>query len=464
MNIKPTDFQAGNINVNKKPGISPKRETSPVVINDGFSVSKNMENPVIPAKPPQFADSKTVKESSLSQEINDKSEDKAKPDTFVFVLNSSGETNCCKSLIASVKNKGYKVKVIHFRKNSKEILTSQGILGEEDFIDGTNAMYLPRVKSIFKNEINPDKVVKLVGTPHHAYCRFAFDRANKEGIPTVAIVDMGVPGTAFGHRHTFYKTLTMADDIIVPNDSVRKTLEKRCDEVKNKSGFDIDKGKISTGGNPGFEAFKQLVELNRGKADEIRSELNIGKDDLVFSFSSQPTPNNGKNLEILSGALDLLSKKHPGKKIHALMCPHPRDLYKVGLKNLFGTESGINITEKVDLLKSKVSQNPNVVVHEMPKYAMEKASAISNIVLTESSTTAYECAHCDIPSLFVRTPQQGTGGAFPGFNRIKAGQTPDKLADLMDETMKNPPENLSSDLGKVITSDLNSYLGVLIEE
>jgi len=385
-------------------------------------------------------------------------------DTFVFVLNSSGETNLCKPLIAAVKKKGYNVKVIHFRENSKEILTSQGILNDEDFIDGTNALYLPRMKSIFKKEIDPDRIVKLVGTPHHAFCRSAFSNAKKAGIPTVALVDLGIPGTGFKYRHTFYKTLTMADKIIVPNDTIRKRLEANNKAVAEKSGFSFDNDKISTGGNPGFEAFRLLVDLNRSKADEIRNELGIGKDDLVFAFSSQPTPNNGKVLEITGHALKKLSERNPGKKIHILLNPHPRDLHKVGLKNIFGTETSISIPQKVQILEGQLKDAPNVVVHEMPKYTMEKASAISNVVLTETSTTAYECAHSDIPAIFVRAPQQGAGGSFPQYKRIPTAKTADALAGLIEKTLANPPKNLSKDLSKVVTSDLTPYMDVLLPE
>ena len=254
-------------------------------------------------------------------------EDKDLPpkDTYLFVLNSSGETNLAKPLIASVKQKGFKVKVIHFRKNSKEILTSQGVLEEDDFIDGTNMLYLPRTGRIFDKEIDTNRVVKLFGTPHHAYCRFAFSKAKKKGIPTIAFVDMGMPGTDFKYRHTFYKTLSMADKIVLANDVMKKRLEKNKAALEEKSDLTIDMGKVSLGGNPGFEAFRMLVELNRPKVDEIRNELSIGKDDLVVSFSSQPTDNNGKVLETTGKALKKLAEANPGKKIHFLMVPHPRD-------------------------------------------------------------------------------------------------------------------------------------------
>ena len=464
MNIKPVSQNFEHIKQIGGTSITPKPVSSTPVTQDKISINsaENSESPFQSVNPANFKKTPETTETNDILKTDQSQETSAKPDTFVFVLNSSGETNCAKPLIAAVKNKGFQVKVIHFRQNSKEILTSQGILKEEDFIDGTNFAHLPRMNSVFGNEIDPSKVVKLVGTPHHAFCRFAFSKAKKENIPTVALVDMGVPGTGFGHRHTFYKTLTMADQIIVPNDTIKKQLETRCSEAEQKSGFHIDTQKVALGGNPGFEAFKQLVQLNRAKADEIRSDLKIGKDDIVLSFSSQPTPNNGKILEIFSGALKNLSAKYPGKKIHALMCPHPRDLYSVGLKNLFGTESSISISQKTDMLKSCVSDISNVVIHEMPKYTMEKASAISHMVLTESSTTAYECAHSDIPAIFVRTPQQGKGGAFPPFNRIPTSQTPEDLAISIDNTLKNPPKGLSEDLGKVITSDMKPYLDALM--
>ncbi len=464
MNLKPVNQNFENIRQIGGTSILPKPVLSSPIPEDKISINPSEKsesslqsiNPANFKRPPEITE---TKETSKTDQLKEASE---KPDTFVFVLNSSGETNCAKPLIAAVKNKGYRVKVIHFRQNSKEILTSQGILKEEDFIDGTNIAHLPRMNSVFGNEIDPSKVVKLVGTPHHAFCRFAFSKAKKENISTVALVDMGVPGTGFGFRHTFYKTLTMADQIIVPNETIKKQLEARCSEVEQKSGFHIDTQKVALGGNPGFEAFKQLVQLNRAKADEIRSELNIGKDDIVLSFSSQPTPQNGKVLEIFSESLKNLSAKYPGKKIHALMCPHPRDLYSVGLKNMFGTESSISISQKTELLKSKLTDDSNVVIHEMPKYTMEKASAISHIVLTESSTTAYECAHSDISAIFVRTPQQGKGGAFPPFNRIPTSQTPEDLANLIDNTLQNPPKGLSEDLAKVVTSDMKPYLDVLL--
>jgi len=128
-------------------------------------------------------------EGASAVKIRD-SKDLPPKDTFLFVLNSSGETNLAKPLIAAARNKGYKVKVIHFRKNSKEILTSQGILKEEDFIDGINMLYLPRTGRIFEKDIDSNRIVKLFGTPHHAYCRFAFSKAKKKGIPTVAFVDL----------------------------------------------------------------------------------------------------------------------------------------------------------------------------------------------------------------------------------------------------------------------------------
>ena len=97
----------------------------------------------------------------------------------------------------------------------------------------------------------------------------------------------------------------------------------------------------------------------------------------------------------------------------------------------------------------------------MPKYTMEKASTISNVVLTESSTTAYECAHSDIPSLFVRTPEQGKGTAFPAYKRIPVVNSADSLMNAITSSIENPPENLSKDLAPIITSDLTPYLDIL---
>lgn len=384
-------------------------------------------------------------------------------DTFLFVLNSSGETNLAKPLIAAVKSKGYKVKVIHFRQNSKEILTGQGILEDGDFIDGTTSLYTPRVGNIFHHEIDTTRVAKLVGTPHHAYCRFAFSKARESNIPTVALVDLGIPGTSFGFRHTFYKSLSMADRIVVPNDTIKKQLQARCEEVSTKSGFKYDMKKVSTGGNPGFEAFRLLVNMHKADAEEIRRNMGIGKDDMVLSFSSQPTPDNGKILKNVGKAMAQLSKRNPGKKIHMLMCPHPRDLYNVGLKNLFGTETGITISQKAGILKEELKDNPQVVIHEMPKYTMEKAAALSSIVLTESSTTAYECAHSDIPSTFVRTEIQGTGGSFPQYKRIPTACGADELLEIIEKTLSDPPQNLSKDLAGVVKSDLKPYMDVIME-
>ena len=386
-----------------------------------------------------------------------------KPDTFLFLLNSSGETNLAKPLIVAVKNKGYKVKVIHFRENSKEILTSQGILDKEDFIDGTNMFYLPRTEQIFKKDIDSSRVVKMIGTPHHAYCQFAFSKAKHEGIPTVAFVDLGIPSTDFKYRHTFYKTIAMADKIVVPDETIKKHLEASIHTVEEKSDIHVDMGKVNLGGNPGFESFRLLTELNRSRMDAIKNELSIGKDDLVFSFSSQPIKTNAKVLEITGKALNKLAKAHKDKKIHFLFVPHPRDLQKVGLKNLFGTETDISIKEKCDIVQKQIEDCPNVVIHEMPKYTMEKACAISNIVLTESSTTAYECAHADIPSIFVRTPEQGKGTTFPQYKRIRVTDSDDVLTNHIETILSRPPENLSEDLAKVISSDLTPYMNLLFE-
>jgi len=401
-------------------------------------------------------------EGASAVKIRD-SKDLPPKDTFLFVLNSSGETNLAKPLIAAARNKGYKVKVIHFRKNSKEILTSQGILKEEDFIDGINMLYLPRTGRIFEKDIDSNRIVKLFGTPHHAYCRFAFSKAKKKGIPTVAFVDLGIPGTDFKYRHTFYKTLSMADRIVVPDEAVKKRLEESSSIVAEKSNINVDIGKVGTGGNPGFESFRLLVELNRAKEAEIRNELSIGKDDLVFSFSSQPIKTNGKVLETTGKALKKLVLAHPDKRIHFLMVPHPRDLHKVGLKNIFGTETDISIGEKCRIVEKEVEGCPGVTVHEMPKYTMEKASAISNMVLTESSTTAYECAHADIPSVFVRTPEQGKGTAFPAYKRIPVVDSADILMNNITSVLNSPPENLSKDLAAVVTSDLTPYLNILFD-
>lgn len=384
-------------------------------------------------------------------------------DTFLFLLNSSGETNLAKPLIVAVKNKGYKVKVIHFRENSKEILTSQGILDREDFIDGTNMFYLPRTEQIFKKELDSSRVVKMIGTPHHAYCQFAFSKAKKEGIPTIAFVDLGIPGTDFKYRHTFYKTLSMADKIVVPDETVKKRLKANTHTVEEKSDINIDMENVSLGGNPGFESFRLLTELNRARMDAIKNELSIGKDDLVFSFSSQPIKTNAKVLEITGKALNKLAKAHKDKKIHFLFVPHPRDLHKVGLKNLFGTETDISIKEKCDIVKKQVEESSNVVIHEMPKYTMEKASAISNIVLTESSTTAYECAHADIPSIFVRTPEQGKGTTFPQYKLIPVTDSDDILMNNIETILSHPVENLSKDLAQFVSSDLTPYMNLLFE-
>jgi hypothetical protein len=389
----------------------------------------------------------------------------AKKDTYLFVLNSSGETNMCKPMITALKNQGFEVKVLHFRENSKTILTEQSVLDEKDFIDGTNALYLPRVGSIFEHEIDPARIRKIVSTPHHAYCRLVFSKARKLGIPSVAVVDLGIPGVQkMRFRQTFYKSIGYADSIIVPNDSVLKQIEAANGYLKKKGMDEIDTGKVSLGGNPGFEAFHQLVEMNRKKADQIREELSIGRDDLVFSFSSQPTDTNGRILETVGKSLAMLSDRYPDRKIHMMLVPHPRDLKKVGLKNLFGTETGISIGEKVDILRSAAGRRGNVVIHEMPKYTMEKASAISSVVLTEGSTTAYECARADIPSVFVRTAEQGEGGAFPGFNRIPTLKDPQKLADSLDEMTENPPKGLSDDLLKVVDSSIEPVMKVLLQQ
>ncbi|MEQ8187283.1 MAG: hypothetical protein ABRQ39_04870 [Candidatus Eremiobacterota bacterium] len=384
-------------------------------------------------------------------------------DTFLFLLNSSGETNLAKPLIVAVKNKGYKVKVIHFRENSKEILTSQGILDKEDFIDGTNMFYLPRTDRIFEKEVDSSRVVKMIGTPHHAYCQFAFSKAKKEGIPTVAFVDLGIPSTDFKYRHTFYKTIAMADKIVVPDETIKKRLEASSRTVEEKSDIHVNMAKVNLGGNPGFESFRLLTELNRSRGDAIKQELSIGKDDLVFSFSSQPIKTNAKVLEITGKVLNKLAKAHKDKKIHFLFVPHPRDLQKVGLKNLFGTETDITIKEKCDIVQKQLEESSNVVIHEMPKYTMEKACAISNIVLTESSTTAYECAHADIPSIFVRTPEQGKGTTFPQYKRIPVTDSDDVLTNNIETILSHPPENLSKDLAKVVNSDLTPYMNLLFE-
>ncbi|MHC9541789.1 MAG: hypothetical protein AB9903_19965 [Vulcanimicrobiota bacterium] len=388
-----------------------------------------------------------------------------KKDTYLFVLNSSGETNMCKPMITALKNQGYEVKVLHFRENSKTILTGQSVLDEKDFIDGTNALYLPKVGSIFEHEIDPARIRKIVSTPHHAYCRLVFSKAKKLGIPSVAVIDLGIPGVQkMRFRQTFYKSIGYADRIIVPNDTVLKQIEAANGYLKKKGMDGIDTGKVSLGGNPGFEAFHQLVEMNRKKADQIREELSIGRDDMVFSFSSQPTDTNGKILETVGKSLAILSDRYPDRKIHMMLVPHPRDLKKVGLKNLFGTETSISIDEKMDILRNGAGKRGNVVVHEMPKYTMEKASAISGAVLTEGSTTAYECARADIPSAFVRTAGQGEGGAFPGFNRIPTLKDPEKLADCMDGMTKNPPKGLSEDLLKVVDSSIEPVMNVLLQE
>lgn len=81
----------------------------------------------------------------------------------------------------------------------------------------------------------------------------------------------------------------------------------------------------------------------------------------------------------------------------------------------------------------------------MPRYSMEKAAALSGVVLTESSTTAYECARADIPSVFVRTTGQGEGGFFPGYMRIPTLKEPRSLADSLDGMLKSSPHR---DLGR----------------
>lgn len=412
-----------------------------------------------PALPQNVGKSSNIPAENLSERKP------GEKDTFVFVLNSSGETNMCKSMISALKNDNFDVKVIHFRKISKEILMAQGLLEEKDFIDGTNSLYLPRLGSIFDHEIDIKRINKIVSTPHHVYCRFVFSKAKELGIPTVAVVDLGIPGAEkLRYRQTFYKSVENADKIIVPNDSVIKQFDAANSFLKSKGKQEIDTSRVAIGGNPGFEAFHQLVEMNRKKADQIRNELKIGKDDLVFSFSSQPTDNNGIILETLGKSLTILSEKYPEKKIHIMLVPHPRDLKKVGIKNLFGTETSISIDEKINILKNETKDSKNITVHEMPKYSMEKAASVSCVVLTEGSTTAYECARADIPSIFVRTQEQGEGGAFPGFNRIPTFKEPGKLADGLDEMIKNPPKELSEDLSKVVDSNIEPAMKILLEK
>lgn len=144
-------------------------------------------------------------------------------DTFVFVLNSSGETNMCRPLIAELKKQGYQVKVVHFRPQARDILVGEGILDERDLIDGTSSfLHLPRVGQILRNELDPSRVVKLVGTPHHVYSQFAFAEAKDLGLPTLALIDLGIPDTRFRFRHTFYRTLTQADDAGYQNGSQKQ--------------------------------------------------------------------------------------------------------------------------------------------------------------------------------------------------------------------------------------------------
>jgi hypothetical protein len=59
-------------------------------------------------------------------------------------------------------------------------------------------------------------------------------------------------------------------------------------------------GKVNLGGNTGFKSSRLLMELNRSRGDAIKQELSTGKDDLVFSFSSQP-------INLLTGFVLLLT-------------------------------------------------------------------------------------------------------------------------------------------------------------
>ena len=58
---------------------------------------------------------------------------------MLFVLNSAGETNMARPIIEELKDQGTETKVLHFRHNSKSILTEQGVLEDEDFVAAAEA-------------------------------------------------------------------------------------------------------------------------------------------------------------------------------------------------------------------------------------------------------------------------------------------------------------------------------------
>ena len=378
-------------------------------------------------------------------------------DTVLFVLNSAGETNMARPLIEEVKERGFEAKVLHFRHNSKSILTGEEVLEEDDFVDGTNRFWLPRVGSAFSEDLEPGRIKKLVGTPHHAYSQLAFAQARERGIPVVAAVDLGVPPPDFKFRHTFYRALTYADEIVVPDETVKQRLTQNI----HKSGYQVE-APIHIGGNPGFESFRHQVDFHKSRGDQYRRELGIGEQDLVMAFSSQPTPFNGAVLHLLGQALKELSQRQPEREVHLIFSPHARDLDQVGLKNLFGTETSLSIADKLDVLNQELGEVDNVKIHLFDKSGMKKATALSDVVVTESSTTAYEAAHADIPAVFARAPEQGLGTTFPDYQRIPVVNESGALADAVEAAAASPPQGLSQELAQVVGTDVAPYLALIL--
>lgn len=375
-------------------------------------------------------------------------------DTVLFVLNSAGETNMARPIIEELKDQGTETKVLHFRHNSKSILTEQGVLEDEDFVDGTNSFNLPSLGQAFQH---PERIKTLVGTPHHVYSQLAFSKAKKLGIPVIAAVDLGIPPTKFRFRHSFYRALSFADQIVVPDESVKNRLKNRIKDC----GYEIDPSKIRLGGNPGFESFRREVDSHRSKADDYRNALGIEEKDLVLAFSSQPTPLNGAVLHLLGEAVQELARRQPDRDIHVIFSPHARDLQDVGWKNLFGTETSLSVPQKLQILQDDLGDLKQVHIHEFGNTEMKKATALADVVVTESSTTAYEAAHSEVPAIFLRTPQHGMGTTFPAFKGVPVVNSPTGFADAVEASKEISTKDVAHSLSQVVGTDVSPYLALI---
>lgn len=381
---------------------------------------------------------------------------------ILFIIESPGELASAKPLMEEYSGNAYNVFVLSGKKISPQARIE---LAEYKVFSIENLVQNAAIDQFLGDQqTNFSKIIS--GLFHPSKYGQVLKRARNKQIPIIGIVDLSVPSTEKQPRlaQLFFSIAGKCDGIIVNNQSCQEKLLEEYQKAQAAGLISerniINNEMLFVGPDPKWEYAKN--KINSFNKNEIRQQLNIAEDEIVISFSSQPIPGNieqGAVLQKIASAVKAIATKHPEKKINVLYLVHPRERTDYELPAEI-KEKYLDFSEFkfAGLLVNFSAESDKIKIHKLDNMTYE-ALSISDVHITETSTTGTESYYAGIPTIFL-TDQTHNLEVLEKKLVPQSTETNSIVSNIL-VVLDNAFQNLNSVDNNQIGSNLKEYLAII---